>query len=61
MSENIIGIFSRKKAKLEDEDESGLDLEEIAKQNAAKADKLAKERQRHNHRIKREYGLKPKK
>ena len=64
MSDNVIGIFSRKRKSLKDEDDKDqghLDLEEIARINAEKADKLEKDRQQRNKRVKREYRLKPKK
>ena len=60
MADNVIDLFSRKKNKEDDKTEASLDLEEIAKQNAIKAERMAKDRVQHNHRVTREYKLKPK-
>lgn len=55
-SQKVINMFSRKAEKDPPKEES-LDLEEIQKANAAKAEKLAKERKQHNQRVTREFQL----
>lgn len=63
MNENkVINIFSKRR--LEDEEsksDKAIDLEEVQKANAAKAERLSQERKQHNRRIKNEYKLLPKK
>jgi hypothetical protein len=59
MSENkIINIFSKRKAE-DDESKSdrSIDLEEVKKINAEKAERLSQERKQHNKRVKNEYKL----
>lgn len=59
MSENkVINIFSKRKAE-DDESKSdkSIDLEEVKKTNAAKAERLSQERKQHNKRVKNEYKL----
>lgn len=61
MSNNVTNIFSRVSSKEEEKEESSLDLEEIAKQNAIKAERIAKDRVKHNRRVTNDYKLKPRK
>jgi hypothetical protein len=59
MNENkIINIFSKRKPE-DDETKSdkSIDLEEVKKNNAAKAERLSQERKQHNKRVKNEYKL----
>lgn len=56
----VIDMFARKKPS-EEEQTKSFDFEDIKKANAAKADKLARERRQHNNKVKKEYQIKPKK
>jgi hypothetical protein len=55
----VIDMFSRKKPV--EEEKTSFDFEEVKKANAAKAEKLARERRKHNTKVKKEYQLKPNK
>lgn len=61
MPNNVIDLSSRKKEKEVEEETDSMDFEEIARYNAAKAEKLAKEREAHNRRVKSDYKLRSKK
>lgn len=63
MSENkVISIFSKRKPEDEEvKSDKTIDLEELQKANAAKAERLSQERKQHNRRVKNEYKLSPKK
>lgn len=59
----VVSIFSKRKVEEEnlEKQETSVDFEEVQKANAAKAERLAKERKQHNKRVKNEYRLMPKK
>jgi hypothetical protein len=58
----VISIFSKRKSEDEEvKSDNPIDLEEVQKANAAKAERLSQERKQHNKRIKNEYKLSPKK
>ena len=58
MSESkVINIFSKRKEEDEAKTDSLLDLEEVKKTNAEKAERLSQERKQHNKRVKNEYKL----
>jgi hypothetical protein len=63
MNENkVISIFSKRNAEDEEnKSDKAIDLEEVQKANAAKAERLSQERKQHNRRVKNEYKLSPKK
>jgi hypothetical protein len=55
----VIDMFSRKKSS--EEETPAFDFEEIKKANAAKAEKLARDRRNHNSKVKKDYQITPKK
>lgn len=58
----VISIFSKRKQDDEEaKSDKTIDLEEVQKANAAKAERLSQERKQHNRRVKNEYKLSPKK
>jgi hypothetical protein len=57
----VIDMFSRKKQQDDSAELVSFDFEEIKKANALKAEKLDRERRKHNSKVKKDYQITPKK